>query len=127
MPTPVRVHFLDRPLFSGTKRRVDQREGKGASPHRRGGGSADEVARPTARGPGPIEVALDGDEARVPNAIEIDGSSRWVEAVGESWRIDDEWWRNPVERRYVEVVLEGGKHVTVYEDLMTGEWYLQGG
>ena len=48
-----------------------------------------------------------------------------VESVGEIWRVDDEWWRRSVCRRYVEVILEEGKHVMLYEDLTTGEWFEQ--
>jgi len=55
-----------------------------------------------------------------------DDEKRWrVEAVGEVWRVDDEWWRQPVSRRYFDVVLEGGKHVVLYQDLTTGQWWLQ--
>jgi len=50
---------------------------------------------------------------------------RPVAAVIEVWRVDDEWWRQPISRRYVEVVLEGGRHVVLYEDLNTGDWYIQ--
>ena len=50
---------------------------------------------------------------------------RSVEAVGEVWRIDDEWWRVPINRRYVEVILEGGKRVVLFEDLTTGMWWIQ--
>ena len=50
---------------------------------------------------------------------------RTVESVGEIWRIDDEWWRAPIQRRYVEAIIEGGKHVVLFEDLMTGEWWVQ--
>jgi hypothetical protein len=52
-------------------------------------------------------------------------AGRRVEEVVEEWRIDDEWWRTPIHRRYVEVVLEGGAHVVLFEDVVTGEWYLQ--
>jgi len=48
-----------------------------------------------------------------------------VESVGEIWRIDDEWWRVPIHRRYVEAILEGGKHVVLFEDVITGEWFVQ--
>ncbi len=48
-----------------------------------------------------------------------------VEAVVDSWRIDDEWWRNPISRRYLDVVLTGGGHVIVFQDLVSGEWFLQ--
>ncbi len=48
-----------------------------------------------------------------------------VEAIIEIWCIDDEWWRKPISRRYVEVLLEGGAHVVLYEDLITGNWFMQ--
>jgi hypothetical protein len=50
---------------------------------------------------------------------------RAVESLGEIWRIDDEWWRVPIHRRYLDAILEGGKHVVLFEDLMTGEWWVQ--
>ena len=91
--------------------------------------------------PQPVEVGLDARGRPVairrrhdgipasPNPVPrhdgMDDTSGRVEAVGEIWRVDDEWWRQPVSRRYVEVVLEGGKHVVLFEDLMTGRWWLQ--
>ncbi|HEY6209957.1 MAG TPA: hypothetical protein VIW28_12910 [Gemmatimonadales bacterium] len=53
------------------------------------------------------------------------GVPKTVEGLGESWRIDDEWWRQPIIRRYVEVVLEGGARVVLFEDIITGEWFAQ--
>ncbi len=50
---------------------------------------------------------------------------RAVESILEIWRVDDEWWRKPVSRWYAEVVLDGGMHVILYEDLITGDWYIQ--
>ncbi|MBI3082376.1 MAG: hypothetical protein HYY94_05630 [Gemmatimonadetes bacterium] len=55
-----------------------------------------------------------------------DDDKRWaVEAVGEIWRVDDEWWRQPISRRYFDVVLEGGGHVVLFEDLTTTQWWMQ--
>jgi hypothetical protein len=49
-----------------------------------------------------------------------------VESVVETWRIDDEWWREKaVSRRYWRVVLEDGRVVDVYRDLITGKWWRQ--
>jgi hypothetical protein len=53
------------------------------------------------------------------------GEGRRVEEVVETWIVQDEWWRSPIHRRYVEVVLEGGAHVVLFEDLITGEWFMQ--
>ena len=48
-----------------------------------------------------------------------------VESVLDSWQLDDEWWRQPISRRYVAVMLVGGKRTLIFEDLMTGEWFEQ--
>ena len=50
---------------------------------------------------------------------------REVETIGEIWRVDDEWWRAPVSRRYIEVILRGGKHTVLYQDLTNDEWFEQ--
>ena len=44
-----------------------------------------------------------------------------VEAVLETWRIDDEWWRErPVSRMYYSLLLEDGRTVTVCRELVSG-------
>jgi hypothetical protein len=49
-----------------------------------------------------------------------------VEAVVETWCIDDEWWRDkPIARVYWRVVLEDGRVVDVYRDLLSGKWWRQ--
>jgi hypothetical protein len=53
----------------------------------------------------------------------VDG--RPVETTGERWRVDDEWWRQPISRRYLEAILAGGARVVVFEDLITGAWFVQ--
>jgi hypothetical protein len=52
-------------------------------------------------------------------------TARRVEEILEIWRVDDEWWRKFISRRYVEVVLEKGGHVVLFEDLVTNEWFMQ--
>jgi len=68
------------------------------------------------------------EEPELPADRRTDGPTdrqRRVDEVVEEWRIDDEWWRTPIHRRYFEVVLEGGAHVVLFEDLVSGEWFLQ--
>ena len=48
-----------------------------------------------------------------------------VEAILQSWRVDDEWWRQLISRRYFEVALEGGGRVVLFEDRVSGEWFVQ--
>ena len=49
-----------------------------------------------------------------------------VTAIRERWRIDDEWWRHPLSREYATVVLEDGRSLTLYLDLVEGGWWVQG-
>jgi len=41
-----------------------------------------------------------------------------VEAILESWR-------QPIARAYMEVMLEGGKRMVLFQDLITGQWFAQ--
>jgi hypothetical protein len=67
-----------------------------------------------------------GTGAAEPGPALAAGSNRYaVEAIGEVWRVDDEWWRQPISRRYFDVVLQGGKHVVLFEDLTTHQWWMQ--
>ena len=49
-----------------------------------------------------------------------------VMTVRERWRIDDEWWRHPLSREYLAIVLEDGRSLTLYLDLVQGGWWGQG-
>jgi hypothetical protein len=50
-----------------------------------------------------------------------------VAEVQDTWRIDDEWWREwPVSRVYWRVVLEDGQALTLYDDLLARRWFRQG-
>ena len=54
----------------------------------------------------------------------IDG--RAVEAVRESWLIEDRWWTdNPLRRRYWEVVTADGRNLIAFRDLVQGRWFTQ--
>jgi len=44
----------------------------------------------------------------------------------DTWRIDDEWWREkPVSRLYHSVLLDDGRTVTIFHDLVADRWYGQ--
>ncbi|HYK81557.1 MAG TPA: hypothetical protein VEU55_00310 [Gemmatimonadales bacterium] len=73
----------------------------------------------------PRRVAVELDAAGRPAAVTLADATLRVETVCEMWRLDDEWWRHPIARRYAEVVLEGGKRVVLFEDLNAREWFLQ--
>jgi len=74
----------------------------------------------------PRQVKVETDEEGEPIAVHLSGRRTAVESVVESWRIDDEWWRDrPVSRLYQRLVLEDGRVVDVYQDLASGRWWRQ--
>jgi hypothetical protein len=57
-----------------------------------------------------------------PVALDADA----VEAVRESWLLEDRWWTDrPLRRRYWEVVTAAGRDVVLFRDLEDGRWYRQ--
>ena len=71
-----------------------------------------------------VELDANGQPAAVRRSKSGDGGQA-VEDILDVWRIDDEWWRRPISRRYFELLLDGGKRVVLFEDLPTGEWFMQ--
>lgn len=56
--------------------------------------------------------------------VAVDGEA--VEALRESWLIEDRWWTaEPLRRRYWELVGVRGRNVVVFHDLCSGDWFLQ--
>lgn len=76
--------------------------------------------------PRPVDVRTDEDGE--PRTVRLPGkTARAVDAIREAWRIDDEWWREPISREYRAVVLDDGRSITLYHDLLDGRWYAQKG
>ena len=73
--------------------------------------------------PRPIQVAVDDDG--LPASVVRSGRRVAVTAIEDTWRIDDEWWRDEISRLYYQLELADGTTITVFEDLMKGGWYAQ--
>jgi hypothetical protein len=69
----------------------------------------------------PKKIVVELDSMGMPRLV----GGVTVEVALETWRIDDEWWRARIARRYYEIVLDGGKHVVLFEDQMSAEWRIQ--
>jgi hypothetical protein len=75
----------------------------------------------------PEPVRVEEDAAGLPLAVRLPNRQR-VGAIEDRWRIDDEWWRaEAVSRFYYIVLLVTGQKVVLYKDLVSGNWYRQGG
>jgi hypothetical protein len=70
--------------------------------------------------PRPVKVRM-GHGGR-PEAV----GGREVEAVRESWLVEDRWWTDaPLRRRYWEIVTADGRDLVIYRDLEAGGWFAQ--
>lgn len=73
----------------------------------------------------PRPVVVEADAQGAPRVIMTREGRRRVEALQDVWRVDDEWWREPISRRYFVARLEGGALRVVFQDLTTGDWHEQ--
>jgi hypothetical protein len=70
----------------------------------------------------PRPINVEADASGTPLSVD----RRAVEALLETWRIDDEWWRpRPIKRAYWRLLLEDGRTVDVYCDGVRDSWYRQ--
>jgi hypothetical protein len=70
----------------------------------------------------PLPARVRADSGGQP--LEVDGED--VDAVRESWLVEDRWWTDrPLRRRYWEVVTGGGRNIVVFRDLVERGWYRQ--
>jgi hypothetical protein len=73
----------------------------------------------------PESISVKEDPKGKPAALE---TGRWqtVDTIEDSWRIDDEWWRQrPTTRRYFAVRLAEGRRLVIFKDLTDDRWYRQ--
>ena len=73
--------------------------------------------------PQPIKVACDRQGR--PAAMVQHGKRRRIEAIKDHWRLEDEWWRQPIHRHYYLVELGEGGWEVLFCDVLTGKWYRQ--
>lgn len=60
-----------------------------------------------------------------PLALVHKGRRTRVSGIANTWRIDEEWWREEISRLYFLVELESGKRLVVFRDLVKGGWFRQ--
>ena len=73
----------------------------------------------------PMPAAVEANPKGAPLAVLWRGAYLRIVAIHDSWRVDDEWWREEIARRYFVVEVEGGRRLTLYRDLVRDLWYAQ--
>lgn len=80
------------------------------------------MARPRRVGEPRPATRVRAREDGVPEAV--DGTP--VDSIREEWVVEDRWWSpRPVRRRYFELVLDDGRNVVVFRDLVSRGWFSQ--
>ena len=77
-------------------------------------------------GPKRLNVPIPAQVRAGPGGRPLVVDGRAVDAVRESWLIEDRWWTDvPLRRRYWEVVTVDGRNLVVFRELEGGSWYRQ--
>ena len=74
----------------------------------------------------PLAIDVEAGEDGAPRRLRA--GSTWCEVAltRRPWRIDQHWWRGEeVSRMYYRIALKDGPPLTIYHDLVSGEWYRQ--
>lgn len=70
----------------------------------------------------PEPASVSADDQGVPHRV----GRAPVDSVREEWVVEDRWWTGqPLRRRYFELVLDNGRNVVVFRDLVDGGWFMQ--
>lgn len=72
--------------------------------------------------PQPITVIADH---ATPIALVMGRHRHRVETIQDMWIVQDEWWRQPINRRYFILLLDDGSRHTVFLDREDATWYAQ--
>jgi hypothetical protein len=70
-------------------------------------------------------LSVQEDARGRPIAVLWRGQRLAVTSILDVWRIDDEWWRKEISRLYYQVVLVSGRVLTLFRDLLNGQWFMQ--
>lgn len=70
-------------------------------------------------------IAVVCDEQERPARLTWRGRAHAVTHVARAWRVDLDWWRERVWRRYYKVSTDSGLLLVIFQDLTSGDWFLQ--
>ncbi len=72
--------------------------------------------------PKPLTITAGRGE---PLAMRDGGEHVEIESIQDNWTIDEEWWREPIRRRYYRVLTARGAVRTIYHDVVRDGWFEQ--
>lgn len=73
----------------------------------------------------PRSVTVEVADSRPVALVDAAGARLQIVAIEEEWMIDDEWWRERIQRQYMRVRLAHGPVRTIFRDGESGRWFEQ--
>ena len=74
----------------------------------------------------PRSLQVEASAEGVPLRLSLGGAWQDVTLVRSPWRIDQHWWRaDHIRRDYFRAAPQDGPPLTIYHDLVSGEWSRQ--
>ncbi len=74
----------------------------------------------------PRSVEVEASEEGGPLRLRLGNAWRAVSLARRLWRVEQHWWRGePVQRDYYRVAPEDRPPLTIYRDLVSGQWFRQ--
>lgn len=73
----------------------------------------------------PRAATVETDRGRPVALVDKRGERVAIAAIEEEWSIDDEWWRDRLQRHYFRVRLAHGPLRTIFLDGESGRWFEQ--
>ena len=70
-------------------------------------------------------IQVETDATGVPQRLRLDGVAHGEVGICNRWRVDDDWWHEPLARSYFKVVTRDGLLCTVFLDELRGTWHLE--
>jgi hypothetical protein len=71
----------------------------------------------------PQPLAVDTTHGGIPSSVTRRGTPRRVTAICDAWRVDETYGREPIQRRYFAIVLDGAGDLVIFQDLVSGAWF----
>lgn len=74
----------------------------------------------------PAVTQVETDASGSPRRVRHRGQWHSVVEIRQHYRTDDRWWTDePVARDYFDMLLDGGRSLTVFHDRIGRRWYTQ--
>ena len=71
-----------------------------------------------------LTVDMRTNHSSVPTALHWQQRWHGVQVIYDCWRIDSNWWRVRIWHDYYIFTTDSGLLLIVYQDLLTGDWFL---